>query len=134
MGHVARVVDEGDVARLRLIDAGDAGDVDVPVAFEPAAELPGKVTKLHQRARCTLRGSRVTFGWRSGRPACSHALMMTDAVAVMAADSCRSIMGFTFWKNASKYASSYVSFAPIASLSALSIPSTCWWLASSKSN
>ncbi len=65
MRDVARVVDEGDVAGLRVFDARDALDVDVPRAaialFEAALQPVGEVAKLHQRARCDLAaGTRAT--------------------------------------------------------------------------
>src|SRR6516162_8543455 len=101
MRRVARVVDKRDVARLRLFDAGDAGDLDVPVAFQPAFEPAGQIAELHQRVRCTFCGGRGG-SVNAGRPACSHAETMTDAVAVIAADSRSSSSGFTFTKNDSK--------------------------------
>jgi hypothetical protein len=32
------VCDEGEIARLRLLDAGDARDVDLAIAFQPALQ------------------------------------------------------------------------------------------------
>ena len=106
---IARVVDEGDVAWLGVLDAGHATNVDVAVPFEAALQLFGQVPKLHQRACwplwtfCTGRGSAF---FSSGFPACSHALTIIEAVAVIAAASRSSSIGLTFWKNASKYTSS----------------------------
>src|SRR6478672_182658 len=68
------------------------------------------------------------------RPACSHALTITLAVAVIAAESCCSSTGLTAAKNLAKYASLYVSPDPIAFLSAFRIGSTTRYEASSASN
>ena len=35
---IFRIGDEGEIARLGVLDAGDAADLDVAVAFEPAVQ------------------------------------------------------------------------------------------------
>ena len=43
---VLRVGEEREVAGARVLDAGDAVDVDLAVAFEPAPETLGDVLEL----------------------------------------------------------------------------------------
>lgn len=100
MRDIARVVDERDVAVLRLVDAGDTHDLDRRIALEPALQRVGKLAQPHQRIR--FLGSRFALSVSDGRPACSQAETMTEAVAVMAADRRSSSSGLTFVKKASK--------------------------------
>ena len=44
---IFRVGDEGQIARPRLLDAGDAHDVDLRVAFEAALQPPRDVSEPH---------------------------------------------------------------------------------------
>jgi hypothetical protein len=46
MRHVFRVGDEGEVAGLRLRDAGNADDLDVTVSLEPARKPLRDVSKF----------------------------------------------------------------------------------------
>ena len=41
------VDEEGQLARLRLLDAGDAVDLDLAVTLEPALELRGNLPEFH---------------------------------------------------------------------------------------
>ena len=51
------VGEEGEVGRPGLLDAGDALDIDFPVAFETAPEALGKLAEF-QRREYNLRGAR----------------------------------------------------------------------------
>ena len=58
-GHLAeipRVRDERQVARLRLLEAGDADDLDVAIAFETAPEAIGNLAKPQGLIFCGGRG------------------------------------------------------------------------------
>ena len=44
---VLGIGEEGEVARAGILDAGDAGDLDVAVAFEAAPEALGEFAELH---------------------------------------------------------------------------------------
>ncbi len=46
--QVLGIGDEGEIARARILDAGDAHDLDLAVAFEAAGEPFSKVPQLHR--------------------------------------------------------------------------------------
>ena len=46
-GPILAVHEERQLARLRFLDSGDAGDFKTGVAFEFAAELLGELSQFH---------------------------------------------------------------------------------------
>jgi hypothetical protein len=59
---VASVGDEGEISRLRVLDACDANDLDLAVTVETAVETPGDLMQfqsIHYAPTRVLRGSRA---------------------------------------------------------------------------
>ena len=71
LGGVLRIGEEGEIARARVLDAGDAADLDVAVPFEPALDARRDVLELQTSAKYLTTSGRpcARRSWRDARGA-----------------------------------------------------------------